>query len=80
LTDKETFRILNDVKKLFEAQAAMCRNEDQVLSRWKEHFEQHLNEGEERDQPPNQVDLGDTGYRWKLVDALERVIQLAWTS
>jgi hypothetical protein len=37
-----------------------CRaktNKDQVLSRWKEHFEQHLNEREERDQPPDQVDL-----------------------
>jgi hypothetical protein len=32
-----------------------------VLSRWKEHFEQHLNEGEERDQPPDQVDLRDDG-------------------
>jgi hypothetical protein len=28
-----------------------------VLSRWKKHFEQHLNEGEERDQPPNQAGL-----------------------
>jgi hypothetical protein len=37
----------------------MCRakngelltNKDQVLSRWKDNFEQHLNEGGERDQP-----------------------------
>jgi hypothetical protein len=35
----------------------LLTNEDQVLSRWKEHFEQHLNEGEEHDQPPDQVDF-----------------------
>jgi hypothetical protein len=29
------------------------------MSRWKDHFEQHLNEGEERDQPPDQVDIRD---------------------
>jgi hypothetical protein len=29
-----------------------------MLSRWKEHFEQHLNEVEERDQSPDQVDYG----------------------
>jgi hypothetical protein len=41
----------------------MCRakngelltNKDQDLSRWMEHFDQQLNEREERDQP-NQVD------------------------
>jgi hypothetical protein len=41
----------------------MCRakngelltKKDQVLSRWKEHFEQHLNKGKDRDQ----VDLRD---------------------
>jgi hypothetical protein len=103
---------------------AMCRakngelqtNKDQVLSRWKEHFEQHLNEGEEHDQPPDQVDFRDDGVEIdlssseeiesallylknnktigtdsivadllknggpQLVDALEEVIQLAWTS
>jgi hypothetical protein len=32
-----------------------------MMSRWKEHFEQQLNEGEERNQPPDQVDLRDDG-------------------
>jgi hypothetical protein len=58
------------MKKPFEAQVAMCRakndelltNNDQVLSRWKEHFEQHLNEVEELDQPPDPVDLRDDGF------------------
>jgi hypothetical protein len=48
---------------------AMCLNKnvelltskDQVLSQSNEYFEQHLNEGEERDQPPDQVDLRDDG-------------------
>jgi hypothetical protein len=40
----------------------------QVLSRWKEHFEQHLNEGEERAQPANKdlVDLRDDGVEIDL--------------
>jgi hypothetical protein len=32
-----------------------------ITARWKEYFEQHLNEEEERDQPPDQVDLRDEG-------------------
>jgi hypothetical protein len=55
--------------KAFEAQVAMCRakngelltKKDQVLLRWKEHFEQHLNDGAGHDRPPDQVDLGDDG-------------------
>jgi DNA primase large subunit len=38
----------------------------QVLSRWKENFEQHLNEGEERDQPSVQVDPRDDGVEIDL--------------
>ena len=52
----------------------MCRakngelltNKDQVLSRWKEHFEQHLNDGAENNQPPNQVELQDDGVEIDL--------------
>jgi hypothetical protein len=59
------------VKKPFKA---MCRakngellkKKDQMLSVWKEHFEQHLNEGEERDQTPDQVDLSDDGVEIDL--------------
>ena len=52
----------------------MCRvkngdlltNKDQVLSRWKEHVEQHLNDGAGDDKPPNQVDLSDDGVEIDL--------------
>ena len=55
---RKFYKRLNDVIKPFEAQVAMCRakngelltNKDQVVSRWKEHFEQHLNDGVENDQ------------------------------
>jgi hypothetical protein len=58
---------LNDVRRPFEPQVAMCRpkngdlltNKNQVLARWKEHFEEHLNEGSESEQPTRPVDLGD---------------------
>jgi hypothetical protein len=47
------YKRLDDVRQPFEAQVVMCRakngelltKKDQVLSRWKEHFEQHLNDG-----------------------------------
>jgi hypothetical protein len=48
---------------------AICRtkkgelltNKNQVLARWKEHFEEHLNEGSESEQPTRSVDLRDDG-------------------
>jgi hypothetical protein len=47
----------------------MCRakngelltNKNQVLARWKEHFEEHLNKGSESEQPTRPVDLRDDG-------------------
>jgi hypothetical protein len=47
----------------------MCRakngelltNKNQVLARWKEHFEEHLNEGSESEQPTRSVNLRDDG-------------------
>jgi endonuclease/exonuclease/phosphatase family metal-dependent hydrolase len=77
---RKFYKRLNDVRRPFEAQVAMCRakngdlltNKDQVLSRWKEHFEQHLNEGAvagegaEQDQPPDLVDLRDDGVEIDL--------------
>jgi hypothetical protein len=47
----------------------MCRakngellsNKNQVLVRWKEHFEEHLNEGSELEQPKRPIDLRDDG-------------------
>jgi hypothetical protein len=72
---RKFYKRLNDVERLFEAQVAICRaknserltKKDQVLSRWKEHFEHHLNEGEEQDQPPDQVDLRDDGVNIDLL-------------
>jgi hypothetical protein len=32
-----------------------------VLARWKEHFEEHLNESSESEQPTRPVDLRDDG-------------------
>jgi hypothetical protein len=61
---------LNDVsRRPFEPQVAMCRakngelltNKNKVLARWKEHFEEHLNEGSESEQPTRPVDLRDDG-------------------
>jgi hypothetical protein len=47
----------------------MCRakngelitNKNQVLARWKEHFEEHLNEGSESERPTRLVNLRDDG-------------------
>jgi hypothetical protein len=47
----------------------MCRaknleliiNRNQVMARWKEHFEEHLNEGSESQQPTRPVNLSDDG-------------------
>jgi hypothetical protein len=36
-------------------------NKNQVLVRWKEHFEEHLNEGSELEQLTRPVDLRDDG-------------------
>ena len=71
---RKFYKRLNDVRRPFEAQVAMCRakngdlltNKDEVLARWKEHFEQHLNDGAEHDQPPNEVDLADDGVQIDL--------------
>jgi hypothetical protein len=54
---------------LLETQVAMCRakngelliNKNQVLARWKEHFEVHLNEGSESEQPTRPAYLRDDG-------------------
>jgi hypothetical protein len=66
---RKFYRRLNDVRRPFEQQVAMCRakngelltNKNQVLARWKEHFEEHLNEGSESEQPTRPDDLRDDG-------------------
>jgi hypothetical protein len=39
----------------------LLTNNADVLTRWTEHFEEHLNEGSESEQPKRPVDLGDDG-------------------
>jgi hypothetical protein len=64
---RKFYKRLNDVRQPFEPQVAMClakngellTNKNQVLVRWKEHFEEHLNEGSELKQPTRSVDLRD---------------------
>jgi hypothetical protein len=59
------YKRLNDVRRPFEPQMAMSRaknrehltNKYQKLARWKQHFEEHLNEGSEQTTSP--VDLRD---------------------
>jgi hypothetical protein len=57
---RKFYKHLNDVRRPrpFEPQLAMCRanneellsNKNQMLARWKEHFEEHLSEGSELEQ------------------------------
>jgi hypothetical protein len=66
---RKFYKRLNDVRRPFEPQVAMCRakngelltKKNQVLARWKEHFEEHLSEGSESEQPTRPVDLRDDG-------------------
>jgi hypothetical protein len=66
---RKFYKRLNDVRRPFEPQVAMCgakngellTNKNQVLARWKEHFEDHLNEGSDSEQPTRPVDLTDDG-------------------
>jgi hypothetical protein len=74
---RKFYKRLNDVRRPFEPQVAMCRakngelltNKNQVLVRWKEHFEEHLNEGFELEQPTRPVDLREDGVD---IDLLSR--------
>jgi hypothetical protein len=66
---RKFYKRLNDVRRPFEPQVTMCQakngelltNKNQVLARWKEYYEEHLNEGSESDQPTRPVDLRDNG-------------------
>jgi myosin heavy subunit len=59
---RKFYKRLKDTRKPFESAVAMWRatngqlltNKDQVLSRWKEYFEQHLNESSEVEPHTNQ--------------------------
>jgi hypothetical protein len=66
---RKFYKRLNDVRRPFEPQVAMCRakngelitKKNQLLARWKEHFEKYLNKGYESEQPTRPVDLRDDG-------------------
>jgi hypothetical protein len=74
---RKFYKRLIDVKRPFKPKLAMSRtkngelstNKNQVLARWKEHFEEHLNEGSESEQPTRPVDLRDDGVD---IDLLSR--------
>jgi hypothetical protein len=50
---RKFYKRLNDARRPFKPKVTMCRakngelltNQNQMLARWKEHFEEHLNEG-----------------------------------
>jgi hypothetical protein len=46
-----------------------------VLARWKEHFEEHLNEGSESEQPTRPVDLRDDGIDIYLREEIEGALK-----
>jgi hypothetical protein len=62
---RKFYKRLNDARRPFEPQVTMCRanngklltNKNQVLARWKEYFEEHLNEGSTLEQSTRRVDL-----------------------
>jgi hypothetical protein len=66
---RKFYKRLNDVRRPFEPQVVICRakngelltKKNQVLARWKKHFEEPLNEGSESEQPTRPVDLRDDG-------------------
>jgi hypothetical protein len=74
---RKFYKRLNDVRRPFEPQVAMSRskngklltNKNQVLARWKDHYEEHLNEDSESEQPTVPVDLRDNGVD---IDLLSR--------
>jgi hypothetical protein len=76
---RKFYKRLNDVRRPFAPQVAMYRakngelltNKNQVLARRKEHFEEHLNEASESEQPTCPVDLRDDGVDMDLLSREE---------
>jgi hypothetical protein len=69
IQNSKFYKRLIDVRRPFEPQVAMCQakneelltNQNQVLVRWKEYFEEHLNEGSEFEQLTRPVNLRQDG-------------------
>jgi hypothetical protein len=59
------YKRLNDVRRPLKPQMAICRAKNGELltnkNQWKEHFEDHLNEGSDSEQPTRPVNLRDDG-------------------
>jgi hypothetical protein len=55
----------------------LLTNKNQVLARWKDHFEEHLNEGSESEQPTRPVNLRDDGLDidWLSCGELEEALK-----
>jgi hypothetical protein len=64
LSDIGVFRTLVNFTSAYMCRAKngeLLTNKNQVLARWKEHFEEHLNEGSKSEQPTRLVDLREDG-------------------
>jgi hypothetical protein len=82
---RKFYKHMNDTRKPFEPGAVMCRatngqlltNKNQVLSRWKEYFAQHLNESSQEETHTNQQPLRENGVindfssHGKIVEAIK---------
>jgi hypothetical protein len=56
----------------------LLTNKNQVLARWKEHFEEHLNEGSKSEQQTRPVDLTDDGVDIDLPSCEEIQVALKY--
>jgi hypothetical protein len=55
----------------------LLTNKNQVLARWKEHFEEYLNEGSKSEQPTRPTNLRDDGVDFDLPsrEEIERALK-----
>jgi hypothetical protein len=78
---------MNDNRQPSKPQVTMCRakngeftNKNQVLAKWKQHFEEHLNKGSKSEQATRPVNLRDDGVdidlpsREELERALNKIV------
>jgi hypothetical protein len=58
----------------------LLTNKNQVLAGWKEHFDEHLNEGSEPEQPTRPVDLRDDGVDLRSRKEIEGALKYLKTT
>jgi hypothetical protein len=83
LIEIERHRSIQDSRKLYritldEEERELLTNKNQVLARWKEHFEEHLNEGSKSEQQTRPVDLTDDGVDIDLPSCEEIQVALKY--